>query len=140
MRESRRLGGERFVFAGGEGGLVDLARRVPEVLASLGERAQRLAQALALAVRLAHRRKCLAVRRARGVEPRQPIECEDRGVLAQQALVLVLAVQVEQQLAEALEARERDRRLVHTRAAAAFGGHFAADDQLVAVERPPPFL
>ncbi|MBK7367516.1 MAG: hypothetical protein IPJ04_06265 [Candidatus Eisenbacteria bacterium] len=54
--------------------------------------------------------------------------------------MFVLAVQVEQPLAELLERGECDAGLVDRRAAASFGAHLAAHDEQLAVEVRAPFV
>src|SRR6185503_18563808 len=119
---------------------VQLGGRRLQVVAALGERGQRLAQPRELALALAQRRQRLRELRALGLEPTQPVERRERRAVAEQALVFVLAVEVQELLAEALQVRERHGRLVDARATAPLGAHLAAGDERLAVELEAPLL
>ncbi len=69
-----------------------------------------------------------------GLEIAEPVEGFEARLGAQQALVLVLAVEVGEDLAQAPEVRDRDRRLVGEGARLAAGVDLAAQDQGFAVE------
>ena len=140
MREPRRLGLELRLLALAQPGLVQLGGGGREVLAALGERGERVAQPGQLVLGLAQRGQGLGELRALRLEPGQPVERRQGRALAEQALVLVLAMEVQEQLAQALQIRQRDARLVHARAAPALCRHLAPDDQRLAVELEAPLL
>jgi hypothetical protein len=138
MREARRLA--RQLLSSPSASCASSSSRAAwrEIVAALGEGRERIREALGLAFGLAQRGQRLRVARAFRLEPGEPVERDERRAFAQQALVLVLAVEVEQDLAQALERGLRHRRLVHRGPALPSGLQLAPHDQRLAVELQLP--
>ena len=127
------IGGERFVFAGCEVGLLQLAELELDEIEPRRALAIVHAQSIELFAQPADGGECRRHLRARRVEAGPRIQQREmlRGI--EQLLMLVLTVQLDESIRQILERRGGGQRAVDERAAAALRRDLAAHDQLAAV-------